>query len=103
MKQQHASVAKASDVDKQQHDDHGTVVPLVVSPKQACQLLSIGTTRLYELLASGALASYHEGRARRISMASIVAHVNRQLAAAAVGEIAFPTGPAVGRHGGGGR
>jgi len=52
MKQQHpgASAAKASDPDKQQREDHCAVVPLAVSPKQACQLLSIGTTRLYELL-----------------------------------------------------
>src|SRR5690348_8110811 len=40
--------------------------PLAVPPKRACLLLSIGMTRLYELLSSGELDSFHIGRARRI-------------------------------------
>jgi excisionase family DNA binding protein len=51
--------------------------PLAVSPRQACGLLGIGNTRLYELIAAGELVSYHEGRARRITMASIRARVAR--------------------------
>lgn len=51
--------------------------PLVVSPRQACVLLGIGNTRLYQLIASGDLVSYCEGRARRITMASIRARVAR--------------------------
>ena len=41
-------------------------------------LLSIGNTHLYELIRTGELDSYLEGRARRISMESIeqrVAHL----------------------------
>jgi excisionase family DNA binding protein len=51
--------------------------PLAVSPRQACRLLGIGNTRLYELIGAGELVSYHEGRARRITMASIRARVVR--------------------------
>lgn len=66
--------------------------PLAVSPKQACLLLGVGTTRLYQLLASGELASYHEGRARRITMASIRSHVAR-LAGAGGNGTATQTAP----------
>jgi excisionase family DNA binding protein len=53
------------------------VEALAVSPRQACQLLGIGTTRLYQLIGAHELVSYHEGRARRITMASIRARVAR--------------------------
>lgn len=45
--------------------------PLAVTPRQACRLLAIGNTRLYELLAARELESYRDGRCRRITMASI--------------------------------
>lgn len=45
--------------------------PLVVSPRQACVLLGIGNTRLYQLIGRGDLESYVEGDRRRITMASI--------------------------------
>jgi excisionase family DNA binding protein len=54
--------------------------PLVVSPRQACQLLSVGLTRLYELLKAGELDSLHVGRSRRVTVASIHAFIERQLA-----------------------
>jgi hypothetical protein len=52
---------------------------LVVSPRQASIMLGIGNTLLYELLATGELDSYHEGRARRITVDSIRAHIARRL------------------------
>jgi excisionase family DNA binding protein len=55
--------------------------PLAVSPRQACGLLSIGLTRLYELLGSGELDSFLVGRSRRITVASMQAFVERRLAA----------------------
>jgi excisionase family DNA binding protein len=58
------------------------VEALAVSPRQACQLLGIGTTRLYQLIGAHELVSYHEGRARRITMASIRARVARLVGAA---------------------
>jgi excisionase family DNA binding protein len=54
--------------------------PLAVSPRVASRLLSLGNTRLYQLIRSGELASYVDGqRARRITMASIKKYVARQL------------------------
>jgi excisionase family DNA binding protein len=47
------------------------VEPLAVSPRQACILLGIGNTRLYQLIGNRELESYLEGRARRITLASI--------------------------------
>jgi excisionase family DNA binding protein len=51
--------------------------PLAVSPRQACVLLGVGNTRLYELIRDGELVTYHEGRARRVTMESIHARVAR--------------------------
>lgn len=55
------------------------VEPLAVSPRQACFLLSVGTTRLYELIRAGELQAYYEGRARRITVESIRARLARLL------------------------
>jgi hypothetical protein len=45
--------------------------PLSVSPRQACFLLGVGNTRLYQLIRGRELSTYHEGRARRITVESI--------------------------------
>jgi excisionase family DNA binding protein len=55
--------------------------PLVVRPQEACRMLAIGLTRLYELLHEGELESYRHGRSRRITVASIRAYVDRQIRA----------------------
>jgi excisionase family DNA binding protein len=57
-----------------------TQTPLLVTPQQAGDMLSLGLTRIYELLRAGELSSCHVGRARRVSTKSIVAYVDRQLA-----------------------
>src|SRR5437667_218861 len=44
---------------------------LVVTPREACQMLSVGLTRLYELLHDNELDSYRDGGSRRITVASI--------------------------------
>jgi hypothetical protein len=51
------------------------------TPRQTCTALSIGVTKLYELLSNGELVSYHEGKARRILVSSIREYVARRLAA----------------------
>jgi excisionase family DNA binding protein len=56
---------------------NGDLEPLSVSPRQACLLLGVGNTRLYELIRDGELSTYREGRARRITMQSIRARVSR--------------------------
>lgn len=56
--------------------------PLVVSPRRARQLLDIGNTRLYELLAAEELQSFKDGpKSRKITVASIKAYIARRLAA----------------------
>jgi excisionase family DNA binding protein len=60
--------------------------PLAVAPRQACLLLGIGNTRLYELIGNGELEAYNEGRARRITMASIRARVARLAGAGGHGD-----------------
>lgn len=49
--------------------------PLAVSPRQACLLLGMGNTRLYQLIGTGELVAYKDGRSRRVTMASIKARV----------------------------
>ena len=55
--------------------------PLVVAPRTACTLLGISNTRLYAILGSGELESYHDGRARRIPLAAIRKYIAQRLAA----------------------
>jgi hypothetical protein len=77
----------------------GELEPLAVSPRQACSLLNIGNTRLYQLLGARELDSYNEGRTRKITMASIKARVVRLAATDSVGEA--PTAdviPTIGEH-----
>ena len=54
--------------------------PLVVRPKVACRLLSVGETQLYELINSEELESFRDGASRKITTRSIHAYVERQLA-----------------------
>jgi excisionase family DNA binding protein len=61
------------------HDDFPTT-PLVVSPREACRLLSVGLTRLYEILNAGELDSFLVGRSRRMTVASIHAYIQLQRA-----------------------
>jgi len=53
--------------------------PLVVKPARACQMLSCGRTRLYALLAAKELDTFLDGGARKITVASIHAYIERQL------------------------
>jgi excisionase family DNA binding protein len=58
------------------------VEPLVVPPRAAERMLQCGHTRLYELLDAGELKSFTDGRARRITVASIHDYIERKLNAA---------------------
>lgn len=55
--------------------------PIVVRPAEACRMLSVARTQLYRLLHAGELESFRYGRYRRITIASIQAYVQRQVAA----------------------
>lgn len=52
---------------------------LVVRPKRACEVLSIGQTRLFELLNNGELESFKAGGGRWITVESIKNYVARQI------------------------
>ena len=62
-----------------------SVTPLAVPPREACRLLSLGISRIYALMRAGELDSYGDGRARRITVASIHGYVARRLADAEAG------------------
>ena len=52
---------------------------LAVPSREASRLLSIGESKLYELLRAGELSSFRIGSARRISTKSILDFVERQI------------------------
>ena len=60
-------------------DDADAVEPLLVKPKIAWKMLCCGKTHGYELLASGELESFKDGRARKITVSSIKALIARRL------------------------
>jgi excisionase family DNA binding protein len=57
------------------------IEPLVVKPQEAWRLLSCSRTYGYELIAAGALDSFKDGKIRKITVSSIKAYIDRQLAA----------------------
>ena len=59
-------------------------VPLVASPKQAMRAIQVSRKKLYELINTGELESYTEGKSRRITVKSINDYIERRLAAEAV-------------------
>jgi excisionase family DNA binding protein len=69
------------------------VEALVVGPHQTGVMLNCGRTRVYELLAAGELDSFRDGRARKITVASIHRYIERRLAAEkeALGRTDTPT------------
>jgi predicted aminopeptidase len=58
------------------------IKPLAVKAKVARRLLGCGNTRFYELLGSGELQSYLDGRSRMVVLASIKERIARQVAEA---------------------
>lgn len=49
---------------------------LLLTPVEAAQTLGVGRTKIYELMASGALASIKIGRARRVPFDALIAFVS---------------------------
>ena len=60
---------------------------IAVRPAEACAALSVGMTRLYELMNTGDLVSYRDGGSRRITVSSIRAFIEGRIAAS-IGEAA---------------
>lgn len=65
------------------HD--GTSEKLLFTPEQAAELLGLGRTKLYELLAAGDLRSVRIGACRRIPSSALHDFVSRLLAEADAG------------------
>lgn len=59
--------------------DSAASPPLVVSPKRACQMLDCSMTRFYELLKTGQIQSYRDGKSRKAVVASLSSYIERQL------------------------
>ena len=57
--------------------------PLVASPNQAMRSIQVSRKKLYELINTGELESYTEGKSRRITVKSINEYIERRLAAEA--------------------
>lgn len=74
--------------------------PLVVKPSRACFLLNCGNTRCYELIASGELESYLDGRSRKITVSSIRSYIARRLTANSAASGSVPRTERSGRRGG---
>jgi hypothetical protein len=55
-------------------------VPLVASPNQAMMAIQVSRKKLYELINTGELESYTEGKSRRITIKSINDYIERRLA-----------------------
>lgn len=50
---------------------------VLLTPNEAAEALSIGRSKLYGLLAEGALHSVHIGSCRRVPLAAVMAYVQR--------------------------
>jgi excisionase family DNA binding protein len=61
---------------------NASTLPLAVRPAEAGRLLGLCHSRVYQLLRSGELQSYADGRARRIPMQAIHDYMARRLAEA---------------------
>lgn len=53
------------------------LTPMLLTVRQAAELLSIGRTTAYELIASGDLAVVHIGRSARVPLEAIEVFVTR--------------------------
>jgi excisionase family DNA binding protein len=53
--------------------------PLLLRPTEAAQLLGIGRSTLYELMAAGAIPTIHIGRSVRIPLAQLKHWVDMQI------------------------
>jgi excisionase family DNA binding protein len=74
------SIMSTGRSDPERAHDEGA---LVVRPRQAFRLLDCGSAKGYELINSGELPSYKEGRARKIPVWAIREYIKRRVAAEA--------------------
>ncbi len=65
---------------------------LLLRPHEAAELLGLGRSTVYELIASGAIPSITIGRSRRVPLEALRAWVRAQTDAGALGRVA-PASP----------
>jgi excisionase family DNA binding protein len=56
------------------------IEPRVTDVTGGCKRANVGKDRFYELLNSGEIESYLDGRARKVLLASVDAYIDRQIA-----------------------
>jgi excisionase family DNA binding protein len=64
-----------ADTGERGHAAATVVVPLLLTALQAAEMLSVGRTAVYELIASGDLETVHIGRSMRIPADSVHAFI----------------------------
>jgi excisionase family DNA binding protein len=77
------NLQKQQDVSHMSPNSIPLEAPLVASPNQTMRAIQVSRKKLYELINSGELDSYTEGRSRRITIKSINEYIERRLAAEA--------------------
>lgn len=69
---------------------------IAVPPKEAFDMIGVGITKGYELINDGEFEVFKVGRATRVTTASVIAYVERQIAAmAAEGLGRSPSAPSL--------
>ena len=69
------------------------IEPLLVSPHDAWRMLGCGNTRGYELINTGELVSFKDGRSRKITVESIHQYIARKIATAGAIGAAIESAP----------
>ena len=59
------------------HPPEPSIRRLLLKPEEAADVLGIGRSTLYELLAAGVIDSVHIGKARRVPVAALEEYVGR--------------------------
>jgi hypothetical protein len=77
------NIRKQQDVSYMAPNSIASEAPLVASPNQAMRAIQVLRKKLYELINTGELESYTEGKSRRITVKSINEYIERRLAAEA--------------------
>jgi hypothetical protein len=53
--------------------------PIAVGPKAACRMIDCGPTRMFDLIKTGEVESYKDGKSRKILVKSLLDYVERRL------------------------
>jgi len=60
--------------------DAPQIEPRITDVDGGCKRANVGKDRFYELLKSGEIESYLDGRSRKVLLASVDAYIDRQIA-----------------------